>query len=99
MVKWADVTEESYEKLDDLFKEVRLSIATVRKNDPETGNKLKGLIRQIELWVDSLVLDSIKLRNLETELQRRKELAKILLKSLNTEQKTRPDMVQPTKGE
>ncbi len=82
------MTEESYEKIDDLFKEIRLSILKVRKNDPENGNKLKDLIGQLELWTDSLVIDSLKLRSLEAELQKRRELAKRLLGSLEKERQT-----------
>ena len=64
------MTEESYEKLDDLFKEIRLSILKVRENDPENSNKLKGLIGQLELWMDSLVGDSVRLRSLAREAKR-----------------------------
>ncbi len=91
--------EESYEKLDDLFKEIRLSILQVRKNDPEKGNKLKGLIRQLELWVDSLVVDSIKLKTLESEVRRRGELAKGLIDRLENESDSTPDRRTPASPE
>ena len=82
------MTEDSYEQLDDLFKEIRLYLASVRKSDPETGNKLKGLLRQLEIWVESLVIDSLKLKSLEGELQRRRELAKTLRESLDRKSET-----------
>jgi hypothetical protein len=76
------MTEESYEQLDDLFKEIKLGLAKMRRSDPETVDDLKSLIAQLELWVESLVADSIKLKNLEGLLQKTKELAKRLRKGL-----------------
>ena len=91
--------EESYEKLDDLFKEIRLSILTVRKNDPESGNKLKGLVRQVELWMDSLVVDSLKLKTLESEARRRGELVKGLIERLENKSDSTPDKRTPASPE
>ncbi|MFC1892819.1 hypothetical protein ACFLYR_02110 [Chloroflexota bacterium] len=91
MVEWANVIEHSYDQLDDLLKEIRLNLAPVRKSDPETGNKLKDLLRQLEIWVESLVVDSLKLKSLEGELQRRKEMAKVLRESLDKKSETGSD--------
>ena len=93
------MTEESYGALDDLFKEIRLSILKVRKNDPENGNELKGLIRQLELWMDSLVVDSIKLKTLESEALRRGELVKGLMERLGNISDSTPDRRTPASAE
>ncbi len=99
MIKCTGMTEESYERLDDLFKEIRLSILKVRKNDPESGNKLKGLIRQLELWVDSLVVDSLQLKTLESEARRRGELVKGLIERLENKSDSTPDRRTPASPE
>lgn len=59
------MTESSYEQLDDLFAQIRLRLAQVRQSDPATADELKGLVTQLEDWVESLVIDSLKLRSLE----------------------------------
>ena len=73
-------------------------MALVRNSDPATGNKLKGLVRQLELWVDSLVVDSLKLKNLEAEAQRRRELVKGLVEKLDNKSKSTKDRLNPTSG-
>ena len=59
------MTEHSYEQLDDLFAQIRLRLGLVRQSDPATADELKGLVTQLEDWVESLVIDSLKLRSLE----------------------------------
>ena len=59
------MTENSYEQLDDLFAQIRLRLALVRQSDPAIADELKGLVTQLEDWVESLVVDSLKLRSLE----------------------------------
>ncbi|MFC1894117.1 hypothetical protein ACFLYR_08945 [Chloroflexota bacterium] len=93
------MTEKSYETLDDLFKEIRLTILKVRKNDPENGDKLNGLIRQLELWMDSLVVDSIKLNTLESAARRRGELVKGLIERLESNSDITPDRRNPASPE
>ena len=83
MVKWKIVSENSYGQIDDLFKEIRLLLGRVRQNDPATAEELKGLMRQLEIWVDSLVVDSLKLANMENLLQSASELAKRLRERLD----------------
>ena len=83
-----DMTKQSYEQLDDLFNDIRLCLVSVRKSDPETGNKLKGLVRQLEMWVDSLVVDSLKLKGLEAEAEKRRKLVKGLMETLDNKSKT-----------
>jgi hypothetical protein len=77
------MTEESYEQLDDLFKEIKLGLAKIRQSDPETVDDLKSLIAQLEMWVESLVTDSLKLKSLEKLLHKTTELAKRLRKGLD----------------
>ena len=79
-----NVTEKSYEQLDDLFKEIRLGLAKVRQNDPATVDDLKSRLTQLEFWVESLVADSLKLKSLENLLQRSTELAKRLRDRLDS---------------
>lgn len=77
------MTEESYEQLDELFKEIRLGLAKVRQSDPKTVDDLKSLLTQLEFWVESLVTDSLKLKSLEGLLQKTTELAKRLREGLD----------------
>jgi len=64
------MAENSYEQLDELFTQIRLRLASIRQSDPEATEELKGLLRQVELWVESLVIDSLKLKSLESKPQR-----------------------------
>ena len=74
-----NMTEKSYEELDDLLVQIRLCLIRVRQSDPATAEELKGLVRQLELWIDSLVVDSLKLKSLKgrpdraTEAQKRRQ--------------------------
>ena len=77
------MTEESYEQLDELFKEIRLGLAKVRQSDPKTVDDLKSLLTQLEFWVESLVQDSLKLKSLEGLLHKTTELAKRLREGLD----------------
>jgi len=52
--------EKSYDELDDLLAQIRLCLMRVRQSDPATAEELKELVRQLELWIDSLVVDSLK---------------------------------------
>ncbi len=64
------MTENSYEQLDRLLTQIRLRLAQVRQSDPAAANELKELITQLELWVESLVIDSLKLRSLESRTKK-----------------------------
>ena len=79
--------DSSHEQIDALFQEIRLTILEVRNNDPENGNTLKGLIRQLELWVDSLVIDSIKQKSQAVALQKRREKAETTRDNMNAKSK------------
>ena len=76
------MTHDSYEPLDDLFKNIRLALVKVMESDPTTAEDLKNLVAQLELWVDSLVADSLKLKRLHSLLQKTAELAEKLREKL-----------------
>jgi len=59
------MTENAYEPIDELFAQIRLKLLKVRESDPATVEELKSLITQLEVWVESLVRDSLKLKSLE----------------------------------
>ena len=65
-----NMAEKSYDEIDDLFAQIRLRLGQVRQSDPSTAEELKGLMRQLELWVESLVIDSLKLSSLESRPER-----------------------------
>ncbi len=64
------MTENSYDQLDDLFTQIRLRLALLRQSEPATTDELKGLVTQLEDWVESLVVESLKLRTLESRPKR-----------------------------
>ena len=67
------MTEDSSEQIDDLFVQIRLRLAQVRQSDPATADELKGLFTQLEDWVESLVINSLKLKSLESQPKRVKK--------------------------
>ena len=69
---------EQYEQVDDLFKQIRLCLLQVRQNDPVVADELNGLLHQLEDWVESLVIKSLKLQSLENMLHSTIQLAKRL---------------------
>jgi hypothetical protein len=62
--------EKSYEELDDLLAHIRLLLLKVRISDSKTADELKSLINQLEFWVESLVVDSLKLKELKSAKKR-----------------------------
>ena len=64
------MTKNSYDELDDLFTQIRLRLALLRQGDAATADELKGLVTQLEDWVESLVVDSLKLKTLESRPKR-----------------------------
>ncbi|MFC1871341.1 hypothetical protein ACFLYF_02950 [Chloroflexota bacterium] len=62
---YRDMADKSYDEIDNLMAKMRLSLGKVRQSDPVTAEELKGLLRQLEDWVESLVVDSLKLKSLE----------------------------------
>lgn len=59
------MAEKSFDELDELLTQIRLCLARVRQSDPVTGDELKELFRQLEDWVESLVVDSLKLSSVK----------------------------------
>lgn len=81
MIKSVNVAHnsyEQYEQVDELFKQIRLCLLQVRKSDPVIAEELKGLVRQLEDWVESLVVNALKLESLESMLRSTIQLAKRL---------------------
>jgi len=60
----------SSEQIDDLFVQIRLRLSRVRQSDPATADELKGLLTQLEDMVESLVINSLKLKSLESRPER-----------------------------
>lgn len=60
------MAQKSFDDLDELMTRIRLSLARVRQIDPAAGDELKELFRQLEDWVESLVVDSLKLDSAES---------------------------------
>ena len=70
------MTEQSYDEIDDLFAQIRIRLAKVRQSDPTTADDLKSLVVQVEFWVESLVIDSLKLKSLVSAAQQTKASTK-----------------------
>ncbi len=64
------MAEKSFDDLDELLTQIRLCLAKVRQVDPAVGDELKGLFRQLEDWVESLVVDSLKLSSAKDTTKR-----------------------------
>jgi len=60
------MTENSYDQVDDLFAKVRLCLVDIRKSNPDVADDLRNLITQLEDCVEMLIVDSLRLRNLES---------------------------------
>jgi hypothetical protein len=57
---------ESYEELDELLAQIRLLLLRVRQSDPAMGEELKSRFSQLEFWLESLIVESLKLKELES---------------------------------
>ena len=62
--------ENASEQIDDLLVQIRLRLLRVRQSDPAIADELKGLLTQLEDIVESLVVDSLKLKSLESRPER-----------------------------
>jgi hypothetical protein len=60
----------SYEELDELLAQIRLLLLRVRQSDPATGDELKSRFSQLEFWLESLIVESLKLKELESAGER-----------------------------
>ena len=75
--------QKSYDDIDELIVQISLHILKLRQSDPATADELKSLVKQLELWVESLVIDAHRLRRLESLLQHTKKMAKRLCEDLD----------------
>jgi hypothetical protein len=52
--------KKSYEELDELLAQIRLLLLKVRQSDPATADELKSRFSQLEFWIESLIVESLK---------------------------------------
>ena len=83
LAKSGKLTEHSYEQIDELFIQIRRYLAKMAQSDQTTIDELTNLVVQVEYWVESLVVDSLKLKSLERWLQGTTELARRLRAKLD----------------
>ena len=86
--------QKSYEELDDLLAKIRLLLFKVRQSDPATADELKSLVSQLEFWLESLTVDSLKLKELEKSIANLIDLAEVhpsvdVIKRLNSREQER----------
>ncbi|MDD5591565.1 MAG: hypothetical protein PHY18_06570, partial [Dehalococcoidales bacterium] len=60
------------EQMDELFVSIRLQLVKLRQSDPEVVEELKSLLSQVEDAVESLIIDSLKLKSLEQATAKKK---------------------------
>lgn len=58
--------------MDELFVGIRLQLVKLRQSDPEVVEELKSLLSQVEDSVESLIIDSLKLKSLEQAAKTKK---------------------------
>jgi hypothetical protein len=83
LLKSHDIDIASYEQIDDLFVQIRRYLGGLTENDQPAAGKLKDLVNQLEYWVETLVIDSVKLKSVRRWLQGTTELAKKLRAQLD----------------
>lgn len=74
----ADDTGEVYEQLDELFLQIRQQLQMVNIDNRLVVERMLELINQLEYNVDTLVVDSLKLRNVRHWLKDTTDLARRL---------------------
>ena len=60
------MTENAYPQIDELFSQIRLQLLQVRDYDAATADKLKSLLTQLEDCVESLVIDSLRAKSIQS---------------------------------
>ena len=85
LVKSDHITENTYKQIDDLFLQIRQRLGQTTKGDQLIVDDLNNLVLQLEYWVESLVIESMKLKSLERWLKGTKELAQSLRAKLDIE--------------
>ena len=66
------MTKDSSEQIDELFVRIRFQLLQIRQSDPEIVEELKSLLTQLEDSVESLVIDSLRLKSLEKAAEKKK---------------------------
>jgi hypothetical protein len=57
--------KEGDKQIDELFVSIRLQLLEIRKSDPQIVEEIKSLLSQLEDSVESLIIDSMRLKSLE----------------------------------
>jgi hypothetical protein len=70
------MTKDSSAQIDELFVRIRLQLLQIRQSDPEIVEELKSLLTQLEDSVESLVIDSLRLKSLEKPAKKAAEKKK-----------------------
>ena len=70
------MSDDVSQTIDELFAEIRLKLFDIRKANPETVEELKSLLSQLEDWVQSLVIDSIRLKEIKAARKRKRQTKK-----------------------
>ena len=67
---------DNYDQIDNLFAQVRLRLLEIRQSDPAAVEELKSLVSQLEDYVEQLVIDSLKLKDLESSAGKKTKAVK-----------------------
>ena len=78
MIELDRMVEYPHEEVDELFIQIKHHLAKMTQSDPGTAEEIYGLVRQLEDWVEPLVIDSLRLRTLEKKLKEVFELLRRL---------------------
>ena len=78
----------SYDEIDELLVQIRLSILKLRESDPTTADELRSLLSQLELWVECLIIESHRFTRLESVLHYTAKMAKKMLEDLSDDSLT-----------
>lgn len=70
------MTKDPGVQIDELFVRIRLQLLQIRQSDPEIVEELKSLLTQLEDSIESLVIDSLRLKSLEKPAKKSAEKKK-----------------------
>jgi len=68
-----DMKEDLDKPIDELFTKIRLKLLDIRQTDPELVEELKNLLVQLEDYVQSLIIDSMKLQDLKDARKKKRQ--------------------------
>jgi hypothetical protein len=57
--------ESARDAIDELFTHIRLRLVKLRQSDAATTDELKNLLTQLEDWIEKLIMDSLKLEDMQ----------------------------------